>query len=187
MNRHARAEAATPVKVHSREIRPEISVDNCMNPGDTDMSRHSVTKFQQRRKISSVLFWNTVGPSADHTPPGSCLMRVANRRKHAPFRSHSLDSLQYLRVVSAASALGNVRRRYSGGRLKTRCSKRYFLMPRWIGWQVEQANNGDTLRHGLTAETNRHPWLSSPFHYERSGLRCGCPVARDWSTRRTVN
>ena len=110
-----------------------------------------------------------------------------NKGSHAPFRPLSLDSFQCLHVASAASALVKVSRRYSGGRLKTRCSKRYFLMPRWIGWQVEQANNGDTLRHGLTAETNRHPWLSSPFHYERSGLRCGCPVARDWSTRRTVN
>jgi hypothetical protein len=130
--RPARAEAATPVKIHSGEAGSKISVHNCMNPGDVGMSRHSVTKFLQCRKIGSVLFWNTVGPSADHTSPGSCLMRVANRRKrgsHAPSRSHSLDSLQYLRVVSAASALGNVRRRHSGGRLKTRCSKRYFLMP----------------------------------------------------------
>jgi hypothetical protein len=34
---------------------------------------HSVTKFQHCWKIRSVLFRNTVGPSADHTTPGSCL------------------------------------------------------------------------------------------------------------------
>ena len=71
--------------------RRQISVDHYVNSGETGMPRHSVIKFQHCRKISPVLFRDTVGPSTDHTTPRSCSVRVSNHRKIGVAMSIPLD------------------------------------------------------------------------------------------------